>query len=170
MTADEVLPLLYDRIVAHRASHGVVPAVVVVPGLGLFASGPTWAQADAARRLVRQGGTDGYRQAVARGPVAAGRLAGKVAVVTGAAQGFGLGIAADLVAQGGHVVLADLNLALATERAAELEERHGPGRATAIAADVTDEASVAACIHATVRRYGGLDLLVSNAGVLRRAR
>ena len=69
-TADEVLPLLYDRVVAHRASHGVVPAVVVVPGLGLFASGPTWAQADAARRLVRQGGTDGYRQAPRAPPTA----------------------------------------------------------------------------------------------------
>ena len=65
------------------------------------------------------------------------------------------------------MVLADVNVALATARAAELEERHGPGRATAIAADVTDADSVADCVHATVRRYGGLDLLVSNAGVLR---
>jgi sorbitol-6-phosphate 2-dehydrogenase len=87
--------------------------------------------------------------------------------VTGAAQGFGLGIAADLVAQGAHVVLADLNLELAQTNAADLEARFGPGRAVAVGMNVMDEASVADGIRATVRRYGGLDLLVSNAGVLR---
>ena len=164
---DDILPLLRGALHAHRVAHGVMPTVVAVPRLGVFAAGPTWAQADAALRLVRQGGLAGYRQAAAGAPDAAGRFAGKVAVVTGAAQGFGLGIAADLVAQGGHVVLADLNVSLAAERAAELEQRHGPGRAVALRVDVTDEGSVADCIHETVRRYGGLDVLVSNAGVLR---
>ena len=52
----------------------------------------------------------------------------------------------------------------------DLEARHGPGRATAVAMNVMDEQSVADGFHATVARYGGLDLLVSNAGVLRAGR
>ena len=163
---DDVLPLLQDRLAAHAAAHGAAPEIVIVPGLGLFAAGPTWYLADAARR-AHLGAAAAVEVGAPTVPAASGRFAGKVAVVTGAAQGFGLGIAADLVAEGGHVVLADLNVALAEARARELEERHGPGRASAIVADVTDEGSVAGCIHETVRRYGGLDVLVSNAGVLR---
>lgn len=192
--ADAVLSLLQDRLADHVAVHGAPPIVVAVPGLGIFAAGETWDQADTARDVyldalrVGDGATalggirplsdaergfiesweaEAYRRGVARSAAGSGRFAGKVAVVTGAAQGFGLGIAADLVAQGGHVILADLNVALATERARELERRHGRGRACAVAVNVTDEASVVDCIHQTVRTYGGLDVLISNAGVLR---
>ena len=94
-------------------------------------------------------------------------MAGRIALVTGAAQGFGLAIAEGLAAEGAHVVLADLNAPLAEANAAALVERFGPGRAMAVAMDVTSEASVEAGIRETVRAYGGLDLLVSNAGVLR---
>jgi sorbitol-6-phosphate 2-dehydrogenase len=90
-----------------------------------------------------------------------------VALVTGAAQGFGLAIAEGLAAQGAHVVLADLNASLAEENAAILAARFGPGSATAVAMNVMDEDSVRDGIHETLHRYGGLDLLVSNAGVLR---
>ncbi len=185
---------LADRLAAHRAASGEEPIVVVVPGLGLFAAGDTWAQADTARHIyldalrvgegalalggvraladaergfIEQWEAEAYRRGIAAGKGLGGRAAGKVAIVTGAAQGFGLAIAADLVAQGAHVVLADLNAALAEANAADLEARFGPGRATAAAMNVMDEQSVADAIHATVERYGGLDLLVSNAGVLR---
>jgi len=97
----------------------------------------------------------------------AGRVGGKVALVTGAAQGFGLAIAEGLVAQGAFVVLADLNTGLAEAEAARLSGDHGEGRAIALGMDVTDEASVEAGIADVVRRFGGLDLVVSNAGVLR---
>jgi NAD(P)-dependent dehydrogenase (short-subunit alcohol dehydrogenase family) len=150
---------------ADTARHIYLDALRV--GEGAVALGGVRPLSGDERSFIEGWEAEAYRKGVARGEGAPGRFAGKVAVVTGAAQGFGLGIAADLVAQGGHVVLADLNVALAGERAAELVDRHGPGRATAIAVDVTDEASVADCIHATVRRYGGLDVLVSNAGVLR---
>jgi sorbitol-6-phosphate 2-dehydrogenase len=104
---------------------------------------------------------------VAAGSDGGGRFSGRIALVTGAAQGFGLAIATDLVAEGGHVVLADLNEPLAADNARDLEQRYGPGRATAIAMNVMDEQSVADGVHAAVERYGGFDLLVSNAGVLR---
>lgn len=194
LAPDDVAALLRARLDEHRAMRGGLPVVVLVPGLGLFAAADTWSQADTARHVCRDalrvgegalrlGGVrplddaernfietweaESYRRDVAAGSTAAGRFHGRVALVTGAAQGFGLAIATDLVAEGGHVVLADLNVALAADQARDLERRYGPGRATAIAMDVMDEQSVADGVHATVERYGGFDLLVSNAGVLR---
>jgi sorbitol-6-phosphate 2-dehydrogenase len=123
--------------------------------------------ADPERTFIEAWEAEAYRRGVAAGTVLAGRFGGRVALVTGAAQGFGLAIAADLVAQGGHVVLADVNADAARANAADLEARFGPGRATAVAMNVMDETSVGDGFHATVERYGGLDLLVSNAGVLR---
>ncbi len=93
-------------------------------------------------------------------PAGQGRLAGKIAVVTGAAQGFGKGIAEALHAEGAVVVIADLNLPGARAVAAALG-----ARAHAVAVDVTDEESVANMVRRTVELCGGLDLLVSNAGV-----
>jgi len=91
-----------------------------------------------------------------------GRLGGKIAIVTGSAQGFGKGIAEILYAEGACVVIADLNEELAKSVAAEMGER-----AFAVKVNVTDEESVANMIAAAVERFGGLDLLVSNAGVLK---
>lgn len=91
-----------------------------------------------------------------------GRLAGKVAVVTGAAQGFGAGIAQGLAREGACVVLADLNLDGAKDQARQIGEQ-----ALAVRMDVTDEESVRAAIAEVVGQWGGFDLFVSNAGVLR---
>lgn len=95
-------------------------------------------------------------------PTAPGRLSGKIAIVTGSAQGFGLGIAKILHAEGASVVIADMNIALARKVADELG-----GRAVAAEVNVTDEESVAAMIGATVETFGGIDLFVNNAGVVR---
>ena len=92
----------------------------------------------------------------------AGRLGGKIAVVTGSAQGFGKGIAEELYREGAFVVIADLNEPLAQTVAELLGER-----AVAVKTDVSNEESVAALIASTVEAFGGLDLFVSNAGVLK---
>jgi NAD(P)-dependent dehydrogenase (short-subunit alcohol dehydrogenase family)/rhamnose utilization protein RhaD (predicted bifunctional aldolase and dehydrogenase) len=92
---------------------------------------------------------------------------GKIALVTGAAQGFGAGIAESLLAEGAHVVIADLNRDLAVKRAEELSRRIPAGSCLAVAADVTEESSVSGMVRETVLSYGGLDLLVSNAGILK---
>lgn len=94
--------------------------------------------------------------------MAPGRLSGKIAIVTGSAQGFGKGVAEILYAEGASVVIADLNDALAATVAESLGER-----AYAVRVDVSDEESVADMVAKTVERFGGLDLLVSNAGVLK---
>ena len=91
-----------------------------------------------------------------------GRLGGKIAIVTGSAQGFGKGIAEELYREGASVVIADLNEPLAKTVAASLGER-----AVAVKVDVSNEESVASMIAACVESFGGLDLFVSNAGVLK---
>jgi len=95
-------------------------------------------------------------------PAGVGRLAGRIAIVTGAAQGFGRGIAEELHKEGATIVIADMNEPLAAEVAKELGER-----AVAIGVNVSDEESVAAMVGKTVELFGGLDLMLSNAGVVR---
>ena len=100
------------------------------------------------------------KENIGKRPATEGRLAGKIAIVTGAAQGFGKGIAEEMYREGAAVVIADMNLPGAKAVAEELGEY-----AAAVEVNVTDEASVAAMVQQTVERFGGLDILVSNAGV-----
>jgi 3-hydroxybutyrate dehydrogenase len=91
------------------------------------------------------------------------RLQDKVAVVTGAASGIGKEIARTFVREGAKVVIADLDPAAADAAAAELGE---PGKTTlGVAMNVTDEAQVDAGIDRAAEAFGGIDVLVSNAGI-----
>jgi 3-oxoacyl-[acyl-carrier protein] reductase len=94
------------------------------------------------------------------------RLQGKVAVVTGAGSGFGAGIARFFAAEGGRVVLADIDGA-AAETVAEEIDRAG-GAAIGLKADVTAKADVATMMRGALDTYGRLDVLVNNAGVAHR--
>jgi len=91
-------------------------------------------------------------------------LAGKVAIVTGAAQGIGRGIAQALAQAGAAVMLADVNADAGTATAAELAAQGGESRYRH--ADVTQEADVRALVDATVAHYGRLDIIVNNAGIV----
>jgi len=88
------------------------------------------------------------------------RLAGKVAVVTGAASGFGEGIAKKFVAEGAKVIVADRDGAGAERAAGAL----GAG-ASGVCADVTRAGDVKAMIEAAEQRFGAIDILVNNAGM-----
>ena len=91
------------------------------------------------------------------------QLDGKVAIITGAASGIGKEIAKRFAIEGAKVVIADLQSPSAEAAAAEIN-RAG-GIATGVAMDVSDEAAVDAAIATTVERFGGVDILVSNAGI-----
>ena len=91
------------------------------------------------------------------------RLKDKVALVTGAASGIGKAIAALYAAEGAKVAIADLNQEGAAATARELEA--GGGRAVGIAMDVTSEQQVAAGFAKLASAFGGIDILVSNAGI-----
>ncbi len=91
-------------------------------------------------------------------------LQNKIAVVTGAASGIGKGIADRFAAEGAKVAIADLNLDAAKAAADDINASHA-GCAMSIAMDVTDEAQVNAGIEAVATAWGGIDVLVSNAGI-----
>ena len=176
-----------EAVAAFAAAKGYKPKVVCVPGKALFAAGnnangaaTTLALAlDAARvekltaafggvnylsdkhrEFIENWEVESYRSKVAAGSGKA--LTGKVAIVTGGAQGFGYGIAEVLAAAGADVVIADMNVEGANAAAARL----GAG-ASGVAVNIADEDSVAAMVQSVVKTYGGIDLLVANAGVLR---
>jgi rhamnulose-1-phosphate aldolase/alcohol dehydrogenase len=90
-------------------------------------------------------------------------LATRIALVTGAASGIGKAIAHRLAAEGACVVIADLDLAKAQAAAAEIGDSDV---AIGVQADVTSEAQVIASVNATVLAFGGLDLVVNNAGLV----
>lgn len=95
-----------------------------------------------------------------------GLLDGKVAVITGAAQGIGFAIAERFVADGARVVIGDLDEAAATAAADKLG---GSGVAEAVRCDVTSATDTEALLAAATDRFGALDVLVNNAGITRDA-
>src|ERR1700738_4574079 len=88
------------------------------------------------------------------------RLDGQVVLITGAARGIGAETARQLIARGALVALVDRDAESVERCAAELGDR-----AIAVVADVTDDASVTAAGEHTVERFGGLDVVVANAGI-----
>ncbi|MBT1002273.1 bifunctional aldolase/short-chain dehydrogenase [Paenarthrobacter sp. DKR-5] len=168
------------------AMRGADPAIVLVPGVGMFSYGTN-------KQTARVAG-EFYLNAinVMRGAEAISRYepieeaekfrieywaleeaklarlprpkshATRVALVTGAASGIGKAIATRLAAEGACVVIADLNLENAQQVAADLG---GPDTAVGIQADVTREEQVQAAVDAAVLAFGGLDLVVNNAGL-----
>lgn len=185
---------LAESIGAHTKATGFAPKVVLVQGLGMFCAGDTWKDAAVVRDIYRDAikimagasqlsaveymtkpdrdfienwEVENYRRQVAAAGRAKGAMDGKIALVTGAAQGFGLEIARGLAGEGAHVVLADINAEGVQAAADGLAGEYGVGRAAGVAMNVTDAASLAGAIHAAVRYYGGFDLFVSNAGVLK---
>jgi rhamnulose-1-phosphate aldolase/alcohol dehydrogenase len=165
------------------------PRVVLVPGVGIVTSGPDAGRARFARDLYHRaiavqdaadalGGFRSLSEAeafaieywplerykLAQAPPR-GELAGRVALITGAASGIGRATARLLAARGAHVVVADLNLDGAQEVADELLATYGLRRALAVPVDVTDEDAVVEMTRRTVLEYGGLDILVASAGL-----
>jgi len=94
------------------------------------------------------------------------RLADKVAIITGGGSGFGEGIARRFAAEGAAIAIGDLNLA-AAERVAGDIARAG-GKAIAVAVDVAKADQMQALVQAAVKAYGGLDIMVNNAGMPQR--
>ena len=92
-------------------------------------------------------------------------LSGRVAVVTGAAGGIGRAIAERFAAEGAHVGVMDVDAAGAQAMAEALESRYGSGRGLALPADVTIEEQVADCFRRVILMYGGIDIVVNNAGL-----
>jgi 3-oxoacyl-[acyl-carrier protein] reductase len=95
------------------------------------------------------------------------RLAGKVCIITGAARGIGHATALKFAREGAKVVVCDLDRQMVD--AAVDDVRGAPGEAHGFVVDVTDPASIAAMVDAVMQRYGRIDVLVNNAGIVQDA-
>ncbi|HNS00163.1 MAG TPA: SDR family NAD(P)-dependent oxidoreductase [Planctomycetota bacterium] len=185
---------LRERIARFRAARGADPQVVLIPGFGLICVGRTAEYAETVRELFLQalrvveyaaafGGArvmtkreygyiarwsmEAYRRKLMERERGRKRAEGVAAMVTGGAQGVGREIAEGLLAEGACVAICDANAVGARTAAEELRGRFGARRVIDTPADVTDEDSMRAAVRAAVRAFGGLDLMIANAGILR---
>ena len=110
---------------------------------------------------------ENYRKKVSLGGKPQGRLENKIVVVTGAAQGFGAGIAEILHNEGANIVVADLNEEKGKEFADQLNSKRTKNKARFIKVNVGEADSVENLVRETVLIFGGLDVMISNAGILR---
>jgi rhamnose utilization protein RhaD (predicted bifunctional aldolase and dehydrogenase) len=110
---------------------------------------------------------ENYRKKVSLGGKPQGRLENKIVVVTGAAQGFGAGIAEILHNEGANIVVADLNEVKGKEFADQLNSKRTKNKARFIKVNVGEADSVENLVRETVLIFGGLDVMISNAGILR---
>jgi NAD(P)-dependent dehydrogenase (short-subunit alcohol dehydrogenase family)/rhamnose utilization protein RhaD (predicted bifunctional aldolase and dehydrogenase) len=110
---------------------------------------------------------ENYRKKVSLGGKPQGRLENKIVVVTGAAQGFGAGIAEILHNEGANIVVADLNEEKGKEFAGLLNSRGTKNKARFVKVNVGEAESVENLVRETVLNFGGLDVMISNAGILR---
>jgi NAD(P)-dependent dehydrogenase (short-subunit alcohol dehydrogenase family) len=109
---------------------------------------------------------ENYRRQIAKAGQKQGRAENKIVIVTGGAQGFGGGIAREMMAEGANVVIADLNEEKGMELAGELNTLRNNNEALCIKTNVAEPVSVENLIYETVINFGGLDVLISNAGIL----
>ncbi|GIN57976.1 putative oxidoreductase YuxG [Lederbergia ruris] len=166
-----------------------VPRVILIPGLGMVNSGKSLSAANVSAGLyhraiaVMKGATalghfvslnenesynieywplELYKLSLAP---AEAEFSRKVAFVTGGAGGIGSATCRRFVSEGAHVVIADLNLEGAEKVASEINEQYGEGRAIAVKMDVTSEEQVQAAFEQAALTYGGVDIIVNNAGL-----
>jgi len=184
----------YERWVKrwNREGHAVddlLPRVVIVRGLGMWTAGRDPRQARVVGDIYRHtigimdatAGLGGFRSLSPREQFRGEywelelykrtllpkekELARQVAVVTGAARGIGKAIADRFLAEGACAVLHDRDGKRLADAAAELGKRHGAERVIAVTGDVTSESAVKALFDAARLGFGGVDLVVANAGV-----
>lgn len=190
---EEILKQAEEEIEAFVSGKGYTPKVLLIKGIGLIAMGDSsrnaqiitdvftdamkvafYAQSFGGEHPMERAWIDfidnweveNYRRKVASS-ASKGRVEGRTIIVTGAAQGFGEGIARELMAQGANIVVADLNEATGEKTAASFNEKAGANKAIFVKTNVADMASLRNLMKETILNFGALDAFVSNAGVVR---
>ena len=190
---EEILKQAEEEIEAFVSGKGYTPKVLLIKGIGLIAVGDSsrnaqiitdvftdamkiafYAQSFGGEHPMERAWIDfidnweveNYRRKVASS-ASKGRVEGRTIIVTGAAQGFGEGIARELMAQGANIVVADLNEATGEKTAASFNEKAGANKAIFVKTNVADMASLRNLMKETIVNFGALDAFVSNAGVVR---
>jgi rhamnose utilization protein RhaD (predicted bifunctional aldolase and dehydrogenase)/NAD(P)-dependent dehydrogenase (short-subunit alcohol dehydrogenase family) len=182
-----------DVIPAFTAKFGYQPKVILIKGIGIVAVGDNAAQCDIILDVFEDamkiawlaesfGGphpmtqeqvdfidnweVENYRRSVAAG-ASAGRAENKTIVVTGAAQGFGEGIARCLLHEGANIVVADMNDVVGLATVEKFNTLTKSNRAIFVKTNVADISSIENLVHETICHFGAIDCFISNAGVLR---
>lgn len=190
---EEILKQAEEEIEAFVSGKDYTPKVLLIKGIGLIAVGDSsrnaqiitdvftdamkiafYAQSFGGEHPMERAWIDfidnweveNYRRKVASS-ASKGRVEGRTIIVTGAAQGFGEGIARELMAQGANIVVADLNEATGEKTAASFNEKAGANKAIFVKTNVADMASLRNLMKETIVNFGALDAFVSNAGVVR---
>lgn len=190
---EEILKQAEEEIEAFVSGKDYTPKVLLIKGIGLIAVGDSsrnaqiitdvftdamkiafYAQSFGGEHPMERAWIDfidnweveNYRRKVASS-ASKGRVEGRTIIVTGAAQGFGEGIARELMAQGANIVVADLNEATGEKTAASFNEKAGANKAIFVKTNVADMASLRNLMKETILNFGALDAFVSNAGVVR---
>jgi len=193
-TAESILESIRTQLPRFKEEYGYLPKVIVIRNAGVFAIDESSSSAEAVldvyEDLIRVshyasqcGGVkslnpdqtafidkwevENYRRKVAGSGSGENKIANRIAVVTGGAQGFGAGIAESLYRLNLNVVVADINEEAGTSFVSGLSEIKSSGRVIFKKTDVSDPVSVKEMIEATVTEFGGLDLMISNAGILK---
>ena len=165
------------------------PRVILIPGLGMITAGADANAADISNQLYHRAipvitGSQAVDQFISLTPAEAygieywplelyklslkpppREMAGRIVCVTGGASGIGRATALRLAADDAHVAIMDINQEGAQTVAEDICGRHGQGRAIAVPCDVTDPAAVNAAFDEVIMAYGGVDVVVSNAGI-----
>ncbi|SMO69825.1 sorbitol-6-phosphate 2-dehydrogenase [Saccharicrinis carchari] len=155
--AQRVLESFKREVAVYKSKKGQLPQIIHLKTLGVVAVAETAYEVDC---LLSHSSTEKIMPAK-------GRAVGKTAVVTGGAQGFGGGLAEHFIKDGANVIIADLNEEKGQEYAAELNKQTASNKAFFVKVDVSDPDSVQELIFKTVCEFGGFDVIVSNAGILR---
>jgi len=190
---EAVLAEAAKQIPAFTTKFGYQPKVILIKGIGLVAVGDNAAQCDIILDVFEDamkiayysesfGGAhpmtqaqidfidnwevENYRRSVAAGG-AAGRAENKTIIVTGAAQGFGEGIARCLLQQGANIVVADMNEAVGRATVERFNTLAKSNRAIFVKTNVSEIPSIENLVHETICNFGAIDAFISNAGVLR---
>lgn len=185
---------IQEQFVSFKNENGYAPKIIFVEGLGMFACGKDKKEADVAKTVfidalkiavyaesfggvkpmpdmlidfINNWEAESYRQKISFKAGQQKRLLGKVSVITGSAQGFGRGIAEKMIQEGAYIVVADINEQGAQSFADELNTKYGNGSAVPVAGNVCDEADVKKLMNTAVLAYGGIDIYVNNAGIVR---
>jgi NAD(P)-dependent dehydrogenase (short-subunit alcohol dehydrogenase family)/rhamnose utilization protein RhaD (predicted bifunctional aldolase and dehydrogenase) len=193
-TPEKIIESFKGQLERFIKEYNFNPKIIIIKDMGVFAAEESCAAADSVLDVFEDlvkishyssncGGTklltpdqisfidkwevENYRRKVAKGAETTNKLKNKVAIVTGGARGFGAGIAEALYSISVNVVVADLDEEAGKDFVKGLKKRGAANRALFFKTDVSDPDSVKNLVAFTVSEFGGLDIMISNAGVLK---
>lgn len=192
--SNETLKNFSTSLAQFRVNSGYDPKIVVIRGLGVFAPGDNIQAAEVALdvfedilkiahysanfggpnameevdvKFIEEWEVESYRKGLIDKGAASATVENKIAVVTGGAQGFGKGIVEGLLKQGAYVQAIDVNEEVGKQAVAEFAAKGYVGKVVFTKANITKSEDLKLAVKDVVKSFGGVDLLISNAGVLR---